>query len=156
MTESKGTVYRLQRGPTAAPETDRTVYALLLEDDYIYVGQTTRAFAVRLREHVEGKGALWAQLHPVREVLVTAEVASGRLERLWTLDYMREYGLEKVRGGRWCGEHLTRKQLRQINTALKQRQTGRRGGRCAYCLHGDHSGKDCPLRPFPYVRGARI
>lgn len=44
------------------------IYILLCEDDYIYVGETTRLFR-RFWEHGDGIGGLNTQLHPPLEIL---------------------------------------------------------------------------------------
>ncbi|MGQ3480102.1 GIY-YIG nuclease family protein [Paenibacillus sp. TY11] len=83
---------------------DHTVYALKLEHDCFYVGTSTQ-IDKRIKNHCKGKGAVWTQLHRPKELvrklplrvcdLPTAEHA----ENLMTIEFMRLYGWNRVRGG---------------------------------------------------------
>lgn len=82
-----------------------TIYVLELEDGYYYVGSATYV-EKRFAQHKEGKGAAWTKLHrPLRvietvPVLVENSAELVYLETEKTIQYMKRYGHEKVRGGR--------------------------------------------------------
>ena len=78
-------------------------YIIELEDDFWYVGRTTDTHR-RLKQHFTGRGAKWLKLHPPKKL---KEVWAGDCERSKTLALMREHGVERVRGGPWCGTRST-------------------------------------------------
>jgi len=87
-----------------------SLYVLKLQDACYYVGITTCP-EKRLKEHTTGERSTdWTEQHkPVGvaevrdEIADTDELADAlKLEREVTLEYMREKGWERVRGGPWC------------------------------------------------------
>lgn len=83
----------------------RVVYVLRLSDECFYIGQS-RADCIekRIKKHFKGKGSAWTKLHSPIEVVEQFEVygsyRDGELqENEKTIEYMRRYGLSKVRGG---------------------------------------------------------
>lgn len=76
------------------------VYVLKLEDDCIYTGFTENLME-RLHNHFTASGSAWTRLHPPVEVMHVLEGDKG-VEREKTLEMMRVYGWEKVRGSTWC------------------------------------------------------
>lgn len=73
------------------------ICVLELEDGCWYVGRGTGGASKRIKQHVCGKGSSWTQLHPVVAVHSIHEGDENE-ERLTTLDMMKIYGFEKVRG----------------------------------------------------------
>ena len=82
-----------------------TLYVLrLLPPNHFYVGTTTRwNFDERLREHLDGKGGShWTKRHGVHSVVEHYLVPDGlasKLENSKTIELMRRYGWQGVRGG---------------------------------------------------------
>lgn len=80
------------------------LYVLRLEGDKYYVGQS-RNLTERLKKHFEGRGSSWTRLHRPLEVVSTVElgttswVTAMRAETYLTLDLMKIYGTDNVRGG---------------------------------------------------------
>ena len=72
-------------------------YCLQCEGPAYYVGRT-KDLHRRLRQHWSGRGARWVALHPPIRLL---EVRAHDVERQTTLEYMRLYGWNIVRGGPW-------------------------------------------------------
>jgi len=81
------------------------LYVLELEDGCYYIG-ITRNFSRRMREHFNGGGSRFTRkLKPIRvveKIWVKDEVAEKR-EREKTDEYIKRFGIEKVRGG----DHLS-------------------------------------------------
>ena len=79
-------------------------YVLALEDDKYYVGKSF-GLNVRLGRHWMGDGARWTRIHKPVEIHA---VFIGDKERTKTLEMMKEYGWENVRGGPWCKVNMSR------------------------------------------------
>jgi predicted GIY-YIG superfamily endonuclease len=95
------------------------IYALKLEGDNYYIGQTTNLNG-RLASHLQldgpnSTGAIWTRKHKPQslvELFITPSDSDPYdLEKEITLKYMKEYGLDKVRGAAWCHESFTVKKL---------------------------------------------
>lgn len=82
------------------------IYALRLEGEKCYVGQTKRP-RERLGKHFEGNGSAWTSRHRPIEVIFLKEtgLTSWRkaleLESAVTLQMAKVFGAANVRGGRW-------------------------------------------------------
>ena len=73
-------------------------YVLALDQGKFYVGRTSNLDR-RLRQHWTHKGAKYCkQFHPTRVVMVR----EGDCEKELTLEFMRKFSIENVRGGPWC------------------------------------------------------
>ena len=84
-----------------------SIYVLLLEDNYFYVG-ITRNLKQRYGKHCEGTGARWTQIHKpvgvieIRDTPIVKTPSAARLEDEVTLEYAEIYGYNNVRGGGYC------------------------------------------------------
>lgn len=81
-----------------------TLYVLKLNNNKYYVGVTNN-FERRYKEHKSGNGANWTKLHEVKEIMLTIDISSKNaidMENSITYKMMLEYGINNVRGGRWC------------------------------------------------------
>jgi hypothetical protein len=86
-------------------------YILQLEDDCYYVGITLN-LNTRLSQHFDQiGGANWTSMHkPIRLLHVEYDVDTD-WENMTTLTLMSVHGIDKVRGGAWCKEHVYRNPL---------------------------------------------
>jgi len=74
-------------------------YVLLLENDNYYVG-ITNDYNNRINSHLNNCGSSWTKLH--KPIKVIEQFIGGKdNEREKTLEYMRKYGWDKVRGAGW-------------------------------------------------------
>ena len=85
------------------------VYALRLQGDehaeaYYYVG-FTQDLPKRLYDHFHGEGATWTKLHPPINVMRILEGDKSD-ERATTIELMKHYGWNFVRGYCWCSQVL--------------------------------------------------
>ena len=80
------------------------VYVLELTDNCYYIGITTN-LNYRYGQHICGEGAIWTRIHPPIGI-VECCIGDRDAEDETTLRYMRKYGFQNVRGGRWCREKL--------------------------------------------------
>lgn len=83
------------------------LYALELNDGYYYIGITGyRDVMIRYKLHSSGKGSKWTRLHEPRRILWSRklgtmhEVDAVEIETATTVQFIRRYGVERVRGGR--------------------------------------------------------
>ncbi|ABU43692.1 GIY-YIG catalytic domain-containing endonuclease [Paramecium bursaria Chlorella virus NY2B] len=79
-------------------------YALLLQNNKIYVGDTSNIYS-RLMSHFEmsESSAKWVKLHgPVKRILEITYDAPPGAEQERTLEYADIFGYENVRGGYHC------------------------------------------------------
>ncbi|CEO94358.1 CCHC-type domain-containing protein [Plasmodiophora brassicae] len=77
------------------------IYALLLEQNKIYVGYSARPVGERFIEHFNANGCEWTSLYRPLEVLLIREGGPSEENEL-TLEMMEKYGWYNVRGGCWC------------------------------------------------------
>lgn len=82
-------------------------YILQLEQGKYYVGLTHNVDK-RLKRHKEGTGAEWTKLYKPIKILTCKETGSysyreaGQVEDQMTIKFMKRYGRENVRGGKYC------------------------------------------------------
>lgn len=99
---------------------ERVLYVLRLEDGCFYVGQSRKEnLQHRLRKHFSGTGSAWTRLHPpieiVEQIDMVLDYRGGELqENQKVIEYMKRYGVSKVRGGFFTSvdEEGLRKNLR--------------------------------------------
>ena len=85
------------------------IYTLKLEHGCFYCGRTTH-LQKRLDSHMVNKSCFWVENHPFVGVENVYQLKNGRgepvpmdefMEDAITLKLMRQYGIDRVRGGRF-------------------------------------------------------
>lgn len=82
------------------------LYALELENNCYYIGMS-RNVDRRFKAHQKGK-TIWTKenspikILEVRETGLTSDSEAAQLEDEMTLEYAKQYGIDKVRGGGYC------------------------------------------------------
>ena len=101
-----------------APETMSSyIYVLHCRENKFYIGRTTD-LATRFLKHKAGTGAQWTKSYgPLAIIDVLPDYPFAELTT--TLDYMKRYGLDNVRGGPWCGTDLLDSQKTFIRNLLE-------------------------------------
>lgn len=128
--------------PVKRVEPATRVYVLLLEGDYVYVGQST-SVERRIQQHLDGKGAAFTKRHkPVARIprLGTVEGAGDAGEREEVLLQMQKRGMEKVRGWKYCSEKLSPAQLKDIESNFVEMFS-----LCRICKRAGHMAANCKL-----------
>lgn len=116
-----------------------TIYALELADGMFYVGKTKKTAAQRFQEHERGNGSAWTRLHkPIK--IVESFAGDDDDENKYTLRYMREKGILKVRGGSFSQPWLDETAIAAINLL-----NNGAADLCFKCGAADHWVKACPL-----------
>ena len=79
-----------------------SLYVLKLENDCYYVG-ISHNLNQRWSQHWSGNGAKFTRLNKPLEVIRVIYPATEKdIENRITLEYIAEFGKEKVRGGSYC------------------------------------------------------
>lgn len=90
----------------------RYIYVLELEEGCYYIGQTQKtSYEQRMKRHFDTKGksrkSAWVKLHKAIKVIELIEYKGTvpyleKFENDKTIEYMKKYGVSKVRGGYYC------------------------------------------------------
>lgn len=76
------------------------IYVWLLEEDKYYIGWSEN-LSQRLKQHSCEEAAKWTQKYkPVKVIEIC--LGNKEVENRKTIEYMKKYGWENVRGGSWC------------------------------------------------------
>jgi predicted GIY-YIG superfamily endonuclease len=114
------------------------IYVLKLCDEKYYVGRTENV-SVRVRSHFDGVGgAAWTKKYRPIDVCETFVSHDPFDEDKTTLEYMKKYGVENVRGGSFCRVSLTNSEKHTIQQMLRGSDD-----RCFKCGESGHFAKDC-------------
>ena len=95
------------------------VYTLACEEGKYYVGYTTCMFR-RMSSHMgyTSSGAAWTKKYkPVH--IVSVQLADKTYENVRTLEVMKKYGIDNVRGGAWCSIDLTESLIKSLEERLQ-------------------------------------
>tara|TARA_Y100001970_G_C14008552_1_gene737178 strand:- start:370 stop:861 length:492 start_codon:yes stop_codon:yes gene_type:complete len=114
------------------------IYVLQLKNDKYYVGKTDNLDS-RFAQHFSGKAAAWTKKHRPIEVVEIIPDADEFDEDKYTKIYMREYGVENVRGGSFCQFALPDFQIESLKVELHASDDV-----CFLCNHAGHYVSECP------------
>jgi predicted GIY-YIG superfamily endonuclease len=118
-----------------------TIYVLMLENGKYYIGKTL-SVENRIKQHFKGIGSAWTKKHRPLEVVETIPNCGPYSEDMYTLRYMKQYGIENVRGGIYCQINLPDETIR----AIKHIQDGDED-RCYTCGSLTHFTDRCTEGP---------
>lgn len=86
------------------------LYVLELEDDCYYIGISSN-LNYRLAQHESGGGSKWVKLHKFKSLLEVRYPVTNGLEDKVTLEYMKKFGYDKVRGGSYSKVSMNREPI---------------------------------------------
>lgn len=119
------------------PTLSTQIYVLRLQNSKWYVGKTTDVYQ-RYSSHLSGEGSMWTSLHhPLRieEVFVGDDFDEDKT----TKKYMKEYGIDNVRGGSYVTMMLSFEQRKLLNNEINMASDW-----CLKCGNSGHFVKECP------------
>ena len=77
------------------------IYVLRLHNDKWYVGRSANVER-RFEQHMSGEGAKWTFLHKPINIHETRDIITEDDEDRITREYMKQFGIYNVRGGKYC------------------------------------------------------
>lgn len=95
-----------------------TLYILQLENGKWYVGKTTRDLSERFFEHLIGTGSVWTQKHKPIDLHLAIKNVDEFEEDKQTKIFMKQYGVDNVRGGSYTEIILPNYQIMALNKEL--------------------------------------
>ena len=114
------------------------IYALKLRGDNYYVGKTDNP-QFRLETHFDKGGAVFTKRFKPTHVHALHPDCTDHDETRITLDYMREFGIQKVRGGPWTQIMLT-----DAEEEFIQKMIDSESDNCYHCGKAGHYVGKCP------------
>jgi predicted GIY-YIG superfamily endonuclease len=94
------------------------IYILKLKGGKYYVGRTSN-IDNRLEDHSSGNGSAWTKIYEVEDILDTIVQNIDFTELAITLQYMRKYGIDNVRGASYNTVELSDCQRKEIETHIR-------------------------------------
>ena len=113
------------------------IYVLKLKNNKYYVGKSTNP-STRLEDHFSEFGSAWTKKYKPITIHEIKPDCDDDDENKITLQHMKKYGIDNVRGGSFCQLNLPQNEIDVINKMIKGSSD-----KCYQC-GGDHFIKDCP------------
>ncbi|AOM63409.1 hypothetical protein [Heterosigma akashiwo virus 01] len=133
------------------------LYILTLENNKFYIGRSTNVYK-RINDHFNNDGTLWTRLYHPKGFKIVEDCKSYD-EFEYTIEYMKKYGINSVRGSIFCNIDLEPEDVAFIeklincteNRCYKCKNTGHFASeclsfnsRCFHCNKLGHIKKNCP------------
>jgi predicted GIY-YIG superfamily endonuclease len=100
------------------PPKSTNVYVLKLEGGRRYVGKSAN-IPRRLEQHFSGNGSVWTKKYKPVSVEKVLTNVSDSYENKITKEMMSKHGVDKVRGGSYTAEKLSKGQKYHLEKAIK-------------------------------------
>ncbi len=116
------------------------IYILSLQCNKYYVGKTINPES-RIENHIDSKGSAWTKKYKPISIAELIPDCDEMDEDKYTLKYMKEKGIENVRGGSFCERDLSVETV-----AIIEKMINASSDKCYLCGKVGHFAKKCKLR----------
>lgn len=113
------------------------IYVLRLHQNKYYIGRT-KNYLNRIEQHLAGTGSEWTKKYKPIEVVETVNQQLNFTELAITLQYMKEHGIENVRGAIYSSINLSSVQKQEIQQHIRSEYD-----LCLKCGESSHFVKEC-------------
>ena len=113
------------------------IYVLKLEDNKYYVGKSTSPFR-RINQHFSAEGAGWTKTYKPIDIHEVYHDKDNYDEDKITIQYMKQYGIENVRGGSFCTLTLSDANKQTIEQMIRSVSD-----LCLKCGSSEHFANNC-------------
>jgi len=113
------------------------IYILKLRFGKFYIGKTDRP-DFRINSHFNGDGSVWTRKYQPVNVEKIIPNCDDLEEDFWTIRYMKEKGINNVRGGSFCSIKLSN----EDKTIIKRMIRGA-SNQCFICGSSNHFANKC-------------
>lgn len=114
-----------------------TIYVLELKNDKYYIGKSTNINR-RMKQHFKGKGSSWTRLYKPVKIYELRKNCDDFDEEKITLQYMKKFGINNVRGGSYSRLKLDKYEINHLIRLIRSSED-----RCFVCGSLDHFAKHC-------------
>lgn len=124
--------------PEKKKEKEICIYVLRCEEEKYYVGKSTN-INKRLKQHFkQKKGSCWTRLYRPLQIYEIRRNCDEFDEEKITLQYMKKFGINNVRGGSYTRLQLTKYEINHLVRLIRSSED-----RCFVCGSRDHFAKQC-------------
>ncbi len=116
-----------------------SIYVLKLENNKFYVGKTTNPL-IRLEEHFNNNGSVWTKIYKPVNIIEIIPNCDEYDEDKYTIKYMKQYGIDNVRGGSFCQVELDEESVNTINRMINGSTD-----KCYKCGSNEHFANSCKM-----------
>ncbi len=122
------------------------IYVLELEGGKFYVGKTEHGLQ-RLKQHTSGQGSKWTKKHKPVDLHRWFPKQKDADENRVTLEMVKKFGAENVRGGNWTKVRMSKSELSSFQKRAGPRRKiatkKERTGTCSRCGRASHNRSKC-------------
>lgn len=118
------------------------IYVLKLENGKYYVGKS-KSVDKRIKQHFSGKGCYWTQKYKPIKVKEIIKDCDEFDEDKYVKKYMKQYGIDNVRGGSYSRFELEKNELQVLKKEIDTSDD------CCYkCGSSEHFVNDCTKKDW--------